>query len=66
MIWGKICIELFCGLMVDMVELFENGCYEAKSVLCCYVAEWWVWLSSGRVGVMGQSLCGKVCCLVVW
>ena len=61
MIWGKICGELFCGWMVEVVQLFESGCYEAKSVLCCYVAEWWIWLSSGRVGVMGQSLWKGLC-----
>ena len=63
MIWGKVCVELFCGWMVGMVQLFESGCYEAKSVLCCYVAEWWIWLSSGRVGVMGRVSVER---LVVW
>ena len=35
--------------MVDMVELGEMGCFGAKSVLTCFVAEWWIWLSSERI-----------------
>ena len=47
MLWGKVCVEVLCGLMVDMVELWESGCFEAKfveSVLSYFVVGW---LSSG-------------------
>ena len=42
MLWGKVCVEVLCGLMVD-VELWESGCFEAKcveSVLSYYVVGW--------------------------
>ena len=32
MLWGKVRVELFHGLMVDMVELQERGCCGLESV----------------------------------
>ena len=58
MLWGKVCVQVLCGLMVDVVELWESGCFEAKcveSVLSYFAVGW---LSSGRVDV---KLKGKVC-----
>ena len=45
------------GWMADMVQLWESGCYGSKPLCKCFLAGWWIWLSLGRWGVLGQSLC---------
>ena len=31
-LWGKVSVVLLCGWMVDMVELWESGCYGEESL----------------------------------
>ena len=57
---SNVSVEVLPGWMVDMVELGESGCYGPKAVLSCCGTEWWIWLCSGRVVVIGQSLCETV------